>query len=247
MKGLLLISWLFISLCSFSQNTINTSYAGVTFKVQIGAFSKSKPQIFDDIDSLSTYVMPNSLTKYLSGGFKTYEEALSHKKELLEKNYLGTFIVCFKEGMIIPISSLNISVNQTMVHLLNDIKVVSEELKKEAFLNNQDAIDRIEYKSKRYKNLDPSIMFYRVQIGSYKKEVPLEVMEKFNQLKDLIFMYEGNKGDTIYTTGKFRDSNQAYEHLKDLESIQFKGLKIVGIHDKQVIPYSVSKKLLQND
>jgi hypothetical protein len=245
MKGAFFTSHLLLSIFCFSQSSENTYHTGVTFKVQIGAFSKSKPQIFDDIDSLSTYVMPNSLTKYLSGEFKTYEEALNHKKELLDKRYLGTFIVCFKEGMIIPISSLNIRVNQTMVHLLNDIKVVSDELKKEAFLNNQNAIDRIEHKSKRYNQLNPKIMFYRIQIGSYKKEVPLEVMEKFNQLKDLIFMYEGNKGEITYTTGKFQNSDQAYEHLKSLESIQFKGLQIIGIHDKQVIPYSVSKKLMK--
>lgn len=217
---------------------------GVTFKVQIGAFSKSKPQIFNDIDSLSTYIMPNSLTKYLSGNFKTYESALTHKKELVAKGYFGTFIVCFKDGLIIPISSLNITVNQEMVHILNDIKMASESLKKEAFINNRLAIERSEIKTKKYKYLDSSIIFYRVQIGSYKKDVPLEVMEKFNQLKDLIFMYEGSRGEMIYTTGKFKNLDKAYEHLNNLNLLNFKNLKIIGVHDKQIIPLSVTKKLL---
>lgn len=231
-------------LTSINCQDTSSKYHGVTFKVQIGAFSKSNPQLFDDIDSLSTYVMPNSLTKYLSGSFNTYEDALKHKKELIEKNYFGTFIVCFKEGKIIPISSLNIQVNQKMVHMLNDIKIASEEMKKEAYLNNEMVITREERTMKKYKDLDSTIVFYRIQIGSYKDDVPLEEMEKFNQLKELIFMYEGNKGEVIYTAGKFKDLDLAYEHLKELESLNFNGLKIVGVHDKQVLPLGITKKIL---
>lgn len=240
-----IVSLLFVLLFTQLQSQdINSKYHGVTFKVQIGAFSKSNPQLFDDIDSLSTYIMPNSLTKYLSGSFSSYEAALQHKKELIDKNYFGTFIVCFREGKIIPISSLNIEVSQAMVHMLNDIKLASEEMKKEAFLNNQMVISREEITMKKYKDLDTSIIFYRIEIGSYKDGVPLDVMEKFNQLKELIFMYEGSKGEVIYTAGKFTDLNLAYEHLKELESLEFSSLKIVGVHEKQVIPLGVTKKLL---
>jgi hypothetical protein len=72
---------------------------GKTYKVQIGAFV-AKPKI-DGVVEISTVILDNGVTKYFSGNFKTYEEAAKRKKELLEKGFVGAFVVSFENGKIV--------------------------------------------------------------------------------------------------------------------------------------------------
>lgn len=73
--------------------------SGKTYKVQIGAFS-AKPKI-DGVTEVSTLVLENGITKYFSGNFSTYEDALKRKKEMVEKGFQGAFIVAFENGKIV--------------------------------------------------------------------------------------------------------------------------------------------------
>lgn len=73
--------------------------SGITYKVQIGAFSQ-KPNI-ENVPEISTFVLENGITKYFSGNFSTYEQALERKKQMIEKGYQGAFIVKFENGKIV--------------------------------------------------------------------------------------------------------------------------------------------------
>ncbi len=75
------------------------SSTGKMYRVQIGAFS-AKPKI-DGVPELTTLVMDNGMTKYFSGNYSTYEEALKRKKEMIEKGFQGAFIVSFENGKIV--------------------------------------------------------------------------------------------------------------------------------------------------
>jgi hypothetical protein len=70
--------------------------AGRMYKVQIGAFSQ-KPKI-DGVPEVSTFVLDNGITKYFSGNFATYEDAVKRKKEMTDKGFQGAFIVAFENG-----------------------------------------------------------------------------------------------------------------------------------------------------
>jgi len=72
---------------------------GRTYKVQIGAFS-AKPKI-DGVSEISTVVLDNGITKYFSGNFTNYEDAVKRKKTVIEKGFSGAFIVSFKDGKIV--------------------------------------------------------------------------------------------------------------------------------------------------
>lgn len=72
---------------------------GKMYRVQIGAFS-AKPKI-DGVPEVTTLVLDNGITKYFSGNFSTYEEALKRKKEMAEKGFQGAFIVAFENGKIV--------------------------------------------------------------------------------------------------------------------------------------------------
>jgi len=73
--------------------------SGKTYRVQIGAFN-SKPTL-EGVPNLSTVVLDNGMTKYFSGNFNTYEEASRHKAMMLQKGFIGAFIVSFEDGKIV--------------------------------------------------------------------------------------------------------------------------------------------------
>lgn len=72
---------------------------GKMYRVQIGAFA-AKPKI-EGVSEITTVVLDNGITKYFSGNFPTYEEALKRKKEVIEKGFQGAFIVAFENGKIV--------------------------------------------------------------------------------------------------------------------------------------------------
>lgn len=75
------------------------SSSGRSYRVQIGAFS-AKPKI-EGVPEVTTVLLENGMTKYFSGNFSTYEEALKRKKEMIEKGFQGAFIVPFEGGKIV--------------------------------------------------------------------------------------------------------------------------------------------------
>jgi len=80
--------------------TVATSTnAGKTYRVQIGAFN-SKPTL-DGVPNLSTVVLDNGMTKYFSGNFSTYDEASRHRALMIQKGFIGAFIVSFENGKMV--------------------------------------------------------------------------------------------------------------------------------------------------
>ena len=256
-----IIAGLFMTLLAFNslgQNQDTTIYkiksSGVIFKVQVGAFSKSKPDVFEDILTLTTYVLPNGVTKYLSGEFDSYEEAVLHKKQLIEMGYSGTFVVAFKDGTPIPISSLHIVVGHDLVELLNEVKAASEEEMEIANTSNKENIDpttaEINDSLETQKiDLEESMIpkkdvFFRVKIGEFKGGVPLETMEKFNQLKDLIYIYKTDDGYLVYSTGYFSSYEKAIEMEQKLKEIGIENTDIIGVYKDELLPKELVQRIL---
>lgn len=83
---------------STSTAKSSTSSAGMTFKVQLGAYSnqpsKSK---FSGVGSVNIDLI-NGMYKVTTGNFKTIEEAVKYRDELKSKGYDG-FIAKYKDGV----------------------------------------------------------------------------------------------------------------------------------------------------
>ena len=73
--------------------------SGKMFRVQIGAFA-AKPKV-DGVPEITTVVLENGITKYFSGNFSIYEDAVKRRKEMAEKGFNGSFIVSFENGKIL--------------------------------------------------------------------------------------------------------------------------------------------------
>lgn len=70
------------------------------FKVQIGSYSQPKTK---DFELLKEYLIikeekTNNLYRYFAGKFSDYNNAVTLKKQLIDKGYKDAFVVAFKDG-----------------------------------------------------------------------------------------------------------------------------------------------------
>ncbi len=92
-----------------SNNTSIIESDGVIFKIQIGAFSEEVPldiaNKFLKIARLGikNYKDNTGLTIYTVGNLKTYDEAISLKKEVAAESLPDAFIVAYRNGEKIPV------------------------------------------------------------------------------------------------------------------------------------------------
>lgn len=77
---------------------------GLVFRVQVGAFSRPiSKSTFADVPNLLVFKTDDGLYKYMSGSYKTFQEASDAKAQLLVKGYSGAFIVAYKQGKRVPL------------------------------------------------------------------------------------------------------------------------------------------------
>jgi hypothetical protein len=85
-----------------SYNLKSKSIEGLSFKVQIGAYSKplkKEPDAFFRIQGVETYEMNDGITRYITPQtFYDLKSAEAHKKQMVLKGIRDAFIVPFYNG-----------------------------------------------------------------------------------------------------------------------------------------------------
>ena len=86
----------------------NLNKANVKFQVQIGTYKEQFPtevlSKFMEIKNVEQTAIANNLTRYTSGNFASYEEAIAHRNELIRKGFGGAFVIALHNDELIPIS-----------------------------------------------------------------------------------------------------------------------------------------------
>jgi len=91
-----------------SEPITNMAETGVVFKVQLLATSKRISLVkenFNGLDELSTQPFKN-LIRYMYGNTSSYNEAEILKAQALAKGYKNAYIVSYKDGKRVPLSSV---------------------------------------------------------------------------------------------------------------------------------------------
>jgi hypothetical protein len=84
----------------------------VIFRIQLGAFSKSPDKTaFSDVPNLIVIKSEDGFVRVLSGSFNNYQAALKEKESLVSKGYAQAYVVAFKSGKKVNISSVLASSN----------------------------------------------------------------------------------------------------------------------------------------
>lgn len=192
----------------------------VVFRVQLGAYkSKISKNIFSDVNDLVIVSSDGGLTKYLTGSFTNFNDAAKHKVNMLLKGYSGAFIVAYKNGERVPLSTVGATV---------------------APKENIDVED-----TKETSSIDKSQIRFKVQIGAFKNEPPAEIYYKINLIKNIEKQYT-ESGLTRYTAGSFTNYDNAIAYKNELSAkYGFTDAFIVAFFKEQLIPIQEAIELLK--
>lgn len=200
---------------------------GLVYKVQIGAFRYAVPlDLFNlfmklNIKNVEYKFYPvDSLTRYTSGNYNNYKDALKAKQEIISKGITDAFLVAFKDGQRITfgesmaISSKNIETSFASADTTSDLSLIKSDN-----LNDN--------------NLESFIkgLIFKVQIGAYLYDVPIDLFQSI----EAVTTEKGPNGLTRYTAGVFR-SSEAVEIFKNAAILK-------GFKDAFIVTYNDGKKI----
>ena len=184
---------------------------GVMYTVQIGYYSESiQPKNLFDLDPI--YEDDNDGGyRYMHGIYKDLKAASKRKTEVREIGIKDAFVIAYKDGNKISVADAN---------RLIDEGAFNVDSSKEYKLNTENI----------------SGIVYKVQVGAYSQQVPVERAMIFIQFAEQGVEYFQNANElTIYSIGTM-DSYQSAQTLK--ETIQ-----AAGITDAFITKYSNGKRL----
>lgn len=195
----------------------NNANHDVVFRVQIGAFSKKlSSSIFKDVPDLIVVPGNDGITRYYSGAFNDVFKASERKISLLDKGFEGAFVVAYKDGLRKPLNEVGVEVIQKEdTNESNDVKNTS---------------------------IDKSKIRYKVQVGAYKNDVPIEVIDKYLTIGGVTPHRDGNI--TRYLSGNFSTKEEA---IKSKESIVEAGIAdsfVVSDYNGKILTLEELKALL---
>ncbi|MBK9060554.1 MAG: SPOR domain-containing protein [Flavobacteriales bacterium] len=187
----------------------------VVVRVQLGAFRHRLSQnIFTGISDLVTLKDKDGLTRYYTGTFTDINDAAKHKVNMLLKGFEGAFLVAFKDGKRVSITEAGEQL--TGPENLNDIPAGS---------------------------INPEHLSFRVQVGTFAGNVPMETMSKYVDLGNV----KPVAGESVvrYLYGEYASRAAAEEARNELQNLGFKDAFVVGEMNGRIIKAEDAQKLLE--
>ncbi|MEO6883230.1 MAG: hypothetical protein ABI199_04305 [Bacteroidia bacterium] len=249
-----------ISTTNSSENTVNAAVStdvvqvkGLFYTVQVGVYKRPEPasKLFN-IQPLYSAKTTNGFIRYNSGKFNDFGKANTAKNTIVQIGIKDAFVTAYYNGTRIDpdkaktlissrqaqyTSDANTNVmpsqnNQTSIKSQNNNSVNSNPPTNTNTTNPPNTSNT----NVPDKNTFGNKIVFKVQIGAYKKQIPLDIANKFLALGgNGVNSFVDENGITIYTTGSFSTFDDAVT-LKD---------KIVkaGITDAFVVAFNNGKKI----
>lgn len=211
---------------------------GLFYTVQVGVYVRpvTSAQLFD-ITPLYDEYMTNGYIRYLSGVYSTLQDAVTAKNTIVVKGVKDAFVVVYNDGKKITLAEAktllsnnspvantgNTATNTTTAQNTSTINKTAVVIPKDSTINTV-AIDK-------------SGIVFKVQLGAYKNDVPVDIVNKFlDVVTDGSLQHsKDNDGLTTYTSGNFTD----YKSANDYKSL----LVSKGITDAFVIAFQKGVKI----
>ncbi len=202
---------------------------GLVYKVQVGAFRKPIPQdLFKGFAPLSAEPGPNGITRYTAGLFTNEREAVGARDEIRNFGYKDAFVVVFKNGQRVSITSARKATSSTQsaggtqssgggTTQPSPTREVQE-----SFGGNVKNLQSIED------------LFFTVQIGVYSKEVKDGVFSAYQDVNAIKLP----TGLIRYNSGIFKSLEEATSHKDRISS---------NIPDAFVVVYYNGKRISLNE
>ncbi|MCB0793294.1 MAG: hypothetical protein KDB88_01035 [Flavobacteriales bacterium] len=196
-----------------AESAVTTTKPDAVVRVQLGAFrNKLSKNIFEGIDDLVVIKGEDGLTRYYSGSFPEMNAAARHKVEMLVRGFSGAFLVAFRDGKRISLKEAG------------------------AQLTGPDEGKEI------IGGIDRSMISYKVQVGTFAGNVPMEVMDKFIEVGNVTPV---TSVDAVrYFHGSFKSRSEAEAARTELINKGLSDAFVVGALGTRIIPADEADRLL---
>lgn len=185
----------------------------VVVRVQLGAFRhRLSENIFAGIPDLVTLKDKDGVTRYYTGSYADINEAAKHKVNMLLKGFEGAFLVAFKDGKRVSIAEAGAQL--TGPENLNSIPSGS---------------------------INPEHLSFRVQVGTFAGNVPMETMSKYVDLGNVKPVTGENAVRYLY--GEYNTRAAAELARKELQNLGFQDAFVVGEMNGRIIQAEDAERL----
>jgi hypothetical protein len=194
---------------------------GVVFRVQLGAFSKKlSASVFKSAGQMIVLKTEDGLYKYVTGGFYTIQDALEERSRLVKKGYSTAFIVAYKDGKRVPLSSVSGGIVVPKNENLEEPKTPTS-------------------------SIDKNLVYLSVQVGAFASDPPADLAEKFSKIQGLE-QRKRPSGINQYLAGKFQNYEEAKRFRDELiQKYGIQGAFLVAFFKEDMIPVQEAVELLK--
>lgn len=187
----------------------------VIVRVQLGAFRYPLSRnIFEGIDDLVILKGEDGLTRYYTGSYKEVNPAAEHKVKMLLRGFQGAFLVAFRDGKRIT------------------MKEAGAKLTGPETINNAPS-----------GSIDKTKLRYRVQVGTFVGNVPMETMSKLIEMGDVKPVTSTDA--TRYYYGQFKSRKEADDAKAAIVKKGFGDAFVVGDMNGYIIPADEADELMK--
>jgi hypothetical protein len=235
-----------------TENNTDTAAGGLFYCIQLGAFKEEVPletanKFFkNSARGIKNFKNNNGFTTFTVGNFKTHDEAINLKNEMLEKGFQGAFIVAFpankKEAPTLKgvnNSTLQGGGQPQVKAEAQTLKVVNNStLQGVGQTQAKTILEKIIVSAKVPVNIGTSSVnrSYSVQIGAFKEEVPLATANKFLKMSaKKIKNLKDNRDLTVYTVGNFSIRDEAVSLKNEMIAKGFQGAFIITFENGEIV------------
>ncbi|MDP4267854.1 MAG: SPOR domain-containing protein, partial [Bacteroidota bacterium] len=212
---------------------------GFYYTVQVGVFKrKIRPEEHYNLDSLHYKNMPNGNLRYYSGIFFRGRTALSARQRIINKGVKGAFVVAFNNG-----NQINLDDALRLEQPTNQLAPAQQQIVKTEptvkKMKTEEVNNLVNISNTAKLNIPEGKIIYKIQIGAYKNEVPVEVVNLMLKIVNKGIEQSKSNDMTIYLAGTFED----YKSANDFRQMVNKE----GIPDAFVVAFNGQHKITVTD
>jgi hypothetical protein len=221
---------------------------GLLYTVQVGVYSKpvKAGQLFN-ITPLYFELNQKAQYRYTSGIFNDVKEAVRAKDVIVQIGVADAFVSAYINGKRIPMeqaAAMEAQQGKTVFAQVQVMNVQPKTIPQAGFIEQRNSIvNEPKINTPPPSNNVAVNIVYKVQLGAFRKDVPVEIMNKYLTIADKGIANFKTGDLTIYTVGSYNDATAA-ENVKS--EVIAKGITdafVIAFNNGEKISLEEAKKL----
>ncbi len=221
---------------------------GLLYTVQVGVYSKpvKAGQLFN-ITPLYFELNQKGQYRYTSGIFNDVREASKAKDIIVQIGVADAFVSAYINGKRIPVEQAAAMEAQQGKSVFAQVQGMNVQPKVIPFAGNIEQRSVITQETKTVtpapaNNIAANIV-YKVQLGAFKNEVPVDIMNKYLTIADKGIANFKSGELTIYTVGNYKEASAAEAVKAEVIAKGIADAFVIALNNGEKISLEEAKKL----